>query len=229
MIFEKLKADADSHLGQDSTKCIVSVPANFNSLQRTAVMNSARLAGLDPKIAPSPTLSTVSRFNDTILNMQDVNAAIVVFGGSSFDVSIACLDSGLIEIKGTIGNPYLGGEDFDNEIVNHCIIKFEEQTGVNCRAHPKAMRRLKNEAEKIKRVLTAATSAEIILDSLAEGEDFELSMTREFFEHINQKNFAKIVPLLEELLSIAKVSVDKIKHLIMVGGSSRIPYVSKTI
>ena len=125
MIFEKLKADADLYLVQNTTSCNVSVPANFNTLQRTAIMNSARLAGLEPRLIPSPSLSTVSKFcHESIEDFDEVYAAVVVFGGSSFDISIALIDKCVVEIAATIGDPYLGGEDFDNEIVSHCIDKF---------------------------------------------------------------------------------------------------------
>jgi len=225
MILMKLKEYAETHLGHKVKDAVITVPAYFDNRQRQATRDAGDIAGLNVlRIVNEPTAAALAYGVDKD-GASDRMTLIIDLGGGTFDVTILCMDSGVLEVKATNGDTHLGGEDFDHEVVMFCVEQFKKEMSIDCKDDAKAMRRLKSEVEKNKKVLSSAMSAEINLDALKDGEDFSYNMTRSKFEEINKKHFDKIVPVIEACLKDAGVSKDKIHDVVMVGGSTRIPAV----
>lgn len=146
-------------------------------------------------------------------------------GGGTFDVSLLTIDDGIFEVKATAGDTHLGGEDFDNKLVEYCAADFLKRKGIDIRSNPRAMRRLRTQAEKAKRILSSSAQTTIEVDSLAESEDYSITITRAKFEELCMTMFKETIPPVEKVLRDSQMSKNQIHDVVLVGGSTRIPKV----
>ena len=230
MVLQKLKKTADDFLGKEVKDAIVTVPAYFNDSQRQATKDAGTISGLNVlRIINEPTAAAIAYGLDKQANKKEENVLIFDLGGGTFDVSLLALEEGLFEVKATNGNTHLGGEDFDNRLVEYCAGEFRRKTGIDIKSNAKALRRVRASAEKAKRALSAATQATVDIDALMEGEDLNVVITRSKFEDLCMDLFKKCMPPLENVLKDAKMSKSQIDEVVLVGGSTRIPKIQQMV
>ena len=224
MILSKLKADAESYLGEKVTEAVITVPAYFDDSQRQATKDAGKIAGLEVKrIINEPTAAALAYGLD---KKKDEKIAVFDLGGGTFDVSILELGDGVFEVKSTNGDTHLGGEDFDIVIVNHLLDVVKKEHDVDLKGDAQAMQRLKEAAEKAKIELSSAQSSEINLPFLAEGPlNFEYELTRSKLEQLVEELIKKTVAPCENALKDAKLKAADIDEVILVGGMTRMPAV----
>ena len=229
IILQYMKNIAETYLGRKVTNAIITVPAYFNDAQRQATKDAGRIAGLNVlRMINEPTSAALAYrlFNEV---KEDKIALVFDLGGGTFDVSIVNVGEDACEVISTRGDTHLGGGDFDNELMNYCIQEFKNNTGVDILKNEKAKRRLKNECEKAKILLSSAKETTIDLDSLAEGEDLNLEITRALFESKIKKYLDQCIQCIKEALDDAKLKPSQIDVIVLVGGSSKIPIVQKML
>ncbi len=231
MILSKIKADAEAFLGEKVTEAIITVPAYFDDSQRQATKDAGKIAGLEVKrIINEPTAAALAYGLDKKSEEQ-----IVVFdlGGGTFDVSILEIGDGVFEVKSTNGDTHLGGEDFDNVIVNFLCDEFKKESGVDIRTDAAAMQRVKDEAEKAKKELSSATSTDINLPFLSADADgpkhFEFTLTRAKMEELVSPLLERLAEPVEKALKDAKLEAKDIDEVVMVGGMTRMPAVIEKV
>ena len=232
MILGDLKKTAESYLGEKVTKAVITVPAYFNDAQRQATKNAGKIAGLEvERIINEPTAAALAYGLDKQENLHTV--LVYDLGGGTFDVSILELGDGVFEVKSTSGNNRLGGDDFDNRIVNYLVETFKKENGVDLTKDKMAMQRLKDAAEKAKKDLSGVTTTQISLPFISQGSDgplhLELSLTRAKFEDLNKDLVDSTLEPVRKALSDAKLTKKDINKVILVGGSTRIPCVQELI
>jgi heat shock protein 1/8 len=229
MILVKMKEIAESYLGHDVKKAVITVPAYFNDAQRQATKDAGLIAGLDVlRILNEPTAAALAYGLDKNLKSEK-NVLIFDLGGGTFDVSILCIDEGVFEVKSTGGDTHLGGEDFDSRIVEYCIKDFNKKNNTDISSNSKAVRRLRTACEKAKRTLSNSTNAVIDLDSLHDGIDYNITLTRARFENICSDLFTKCMKTVDNVLSDSKLSKSEIHDIVLVGGSTRIPKIQEML
>lgn len=231
MVLSKIKADAEAFLGEKVTEAIITVPAYFDDSQRQATKDAGKIAGLEVKrIINEPTAAALAYGLDKKGEEQ-----IVVFdlGGGTFDVSILEIGDGVFEVKSTNGDTHLGGEDFDNIIVNFLCDEFKKESGIDIKNDAAAMQRVKDEAEKAKKELSSATSTDINLPFLsadAEGpKHFEYTLTRAKLEELVEPLLDRLAEPVEKALKDAKLKASDIDEVVMVGGMTRMPAVVEKV
>lgn len=231
MVLSKIKADAEAFLGEKVTEAIITVPAYFDDSQRQATKDAGKIAGLEVKrIIPEPTAAALAYG----LNKKD-NEKIAVFdlGGGTFDISILELGDGVFEVKATNGDTHLGGEDFDNVIVNYLCDEFKKESGIDIKKEPAAMQRIKDEAEKAKKELSSTTSVEINLPFLTADADgpkhFEHTLTRAKLEELVADLLDRLEQPVRNALKDAKLDTKDINEIVMVGGMTRMPAVVEKV
>ncbi|MGB9791102.1 MAG: molecular chaperone DnaK [Thermacetogeniaceae bacterium] len=231
MILQKLKADAEAYLGEKITKAVITVPAYFTDSQRQATKDAGRIAGLDVlRIINEPTAAALAYGLD-----KEEDQTILVFdlGGGTFDVSILELGDGVFEVKATSGNNYLGGDDFDERIINYLVSEFKKDTGIDLSKDRVAMQRLKDAAEKAKHELSSMMQTTISLPYItatAEGPlHLEMTLTRAKFEELIRDLVEKTIEPVHQALSDAGLEPKDIDKVLLVGGSTRVPLVQETI
>ncbi len=232
MILKKLKEDAENYLGEKITKAVITVPAYFNDSQRQATKDAGRIAGLEVlRIINEPTASTLAYgFN------KDEENRILVYdlGGGTFDVSILETGEGVFEVKATAGDTHLGGDDWDQRIIDWLIQEFKEQEGIDLSKDRMAMQRLKDAAERAKIELSGLKETEINLPFIAAGEDgqprhLSVTLTRAKFEAMTKDLLERTVQPMKQALSDAKLSPEDIDKVILVGGATRMPMVQQLV
>ena len=229
MVLQKMKATAESYLGTKVTDAVITVPAYFNDSQRQATKDAGLIAGLNVlRIINEPTAAALAYGLDKKTGGEK-NVLIFDCGGGTHDLSVLTLDDGIFEVKATAGDTHLGGEDFDNSIVDYCVQEFKKKTKIDISSNAKALRRLRTSCERAKRTLSSATQAQIEVDSLAEGNDFSNTLTRAKFESLCEPFFRRCIGPLDGLLKDAKMSKEQIHEIVMVGGSSRIPKIREML
>lgn len=228
MILSKIKADAEAFSGEKVNEAVITVPAYFDDSQRQATKDAGKIAGLEVKrIINEPTAAALAYG----LDKKDKNETVVVFdlGGGTFDVSVLELGDGVFEVKSTHGDTHLGGEDFDNRIVNHFLDEIKKEHSKDLRENAMAMQRLKEEAEKAKKELSTAQTAEINLPFLDQGDDgpinFEYSLTRAKLNDLVKDLIERTAAPCEKALKDAKLTAKDIDEVILVGGMTRMPEV----
>ncbi|MBQ6130491.1 molecular chaperone DnaK [Candidatus Saccharibacteria bacterium] len=231
MVLSKIKADAEAFLGEKVTEAIITVPAYFDDSQRQATKDAGKIAGLEVKrIIPEPTAAALAYG----LNKND-NEKIAVFdlGGGTFDVSILELGDGVFEVKATNGDTHLGGEDFDNLIVNFLCDEFKHESGIDIKTEAAAMQRIKDEAEKAKKELSSAKEVEINLPFLTADADgpkhFEYTLTRAKLEELVKDLLDRLEDPVKKALKDAKLETKEIDEIVMVGGMTRMPAVVEKV
>ena len=228
MILGYLKEYAERYLGEKVDKAVITVPAYFNDAQRQATKNAGKIAGLQvERIINEPTAAALAYGLE-----KDHSGTILVYdlGGGTFDVSILELGDGVFEVKSSAGNGHLGGDDFDNRIVEYLVSEFKKENGVDLSKDKMAMQRLKESAEKAKKELSGVVSAQISAPFIAKGDDGEplhldITLSRAKFEDLIRDLVEETIPPVRDALKEAKLSASQIDKVILVGGSTRIPMV----
>jgi len=231
-ILMKLKSDAEAYLGEKVSEAVITVPAYFNDSQRQATKNAGKIAGLDVKrIINEPTAAALAYGIDK----QDNTHTVLVYdlGGGTFDVSILELGDGIFEVKSTSGNNHLGGDDFDQRIMDYLVSEFKKDNGVDLSKDKMAMQRIKDAAEKAKKDLSGMTTAQISIPFIAQNDGgplhLEVSLTRSKFEELNMDLFESTLGPVKTALKDAKLKPSDINKVLLVGGSTRIPYIQELV
>ncbi|KAF5663120.1 hsp70 [Fusarium heterosporum] len=209
MILTKMRETAESYLGETVNNAVVTVPAYFNDSQRQATKDAGLIAGLNVE--------------------GERNVLIYDLGGGTFDVSLLTIEEGIFEVKSTAGDTHLGGEDFDNRLVNHFVNEFKRKYKKDLSTNVRALRRLRTACERAKRTLSSSAQTSIEIDSLFEGIDFYTSITRARFEELCQDLFRSTIQPVDRVLTDAKIDKSLVHEIVLVGGSTRIPRVQKLI
>ena len=231
MVLVKMKETAEAYLGYQVRDAVVTVPAYFNDSQRQATKDAGVIAGLNiTRIINEPTAAAIAYGLDKKSSSKgEKNILIFDLGGGTFDVSILSIDDGIFEVKATAGDTHLGGEDFDNRMVEHFIQEFKRKHKKDISGNKRALRRLRTACERAKRTLSSAAQANIEIDSFAEGIDFYTSITRARFEELCSDLFKGTLEPVEKALRDSKLDKSSIDEMVLVGGSSRIPKVQKLL
>jgi heat shock protein 1/8 len=229
MVLVKMKETAEAFLGKPVKDAVVTVPAYFNDSQRQATKDAGTIAGLNVlRIINEPTAAAIAYGLDK-KGQGERNVLIFDLGGGTFDVSILTIEDGIFEVKSTAGDTHLGGEDFDNRMVDHFVAEFKRKHKKDLTSNPRALRRLRTACERAKRTLSSSTQASIEIDSLFEGIDFYTSLTRARFEELNADLFRSTMDPVEKSLRDAKMDKSAVHEIVLVGGSTRIPKVQKLL
>ncbi len=231
MILSKLKADAEAFLGESVTEAVITVPAYFDDSQRQATKDAGKIAGLEVKrIINEPTAAALAY---GLESKKEEKIAVFDLGGGTFDVSVLELGDGVFEVKSTNGDTHLGGEDFDNRIVNHFIEEFKKESGVDLKGDNAAMQRLKDEAEKAKKELSSTNEYEINLPFITADADgpkhFELKLTRAKLEELVKDLIDRLAEPVEKALKDAGLKASEINEVVLVGGMTRMPAVVEKV
>lgn len=231
MVLSKIKADAEAFLGEKVTEAIITVPAYFDDSQRQATKDAGKIAGLEVKrIINEPTAAALAY---GLESKKDEKIVVFDLGGGTFDVSVLELGDGVFEVMSTNGDTHLGGEDFDNIIVNYLVDEFKKESGVDIRGDSAAMQRVKDEAEKAKKELSSSTSTDINLPFLSADADgpkhFEHTLTRAKLEELVEPLLDRLAKPVEKALKDAKLDTKDIDEIVMVGGMTRMPAVIEKV
>jgi L1 cell adhesion molecule like protein len=229
MILAKMKETAENFIGEPVKQAVVTVPAYFNDSQRQATKDAGRIASLEVlRIINEPTAAAIAYGLDKE-SKEETNVLIFDLGGGTFDVSLLTIDDGVFEVMATAGDTHLGGEDFDNNLVEHCAQKFKNETGLDCKKNARSMRRLRTQCEACKRALSSGVRAMVEVDSLFEGEDCSITVTRAKFEALCQEEFDKVLKPVQKVLQDSKISKKDVDEVVLVGGSTRIPKIQEKL
>uniref|UniRef100_A0AC35TX83 Heat shock protein 70 n=1 Tax=Rhabditophanes sp. KR3021 TaxID=114890 RepID=A0AC35TX83_9BILA len=230
MVLIKMKETAEAYLGQTVKDAVITVPAYFNDSQRQATKDAGAIAGLNVlRIINEPTAAAIAYGLDKDKGGKEAAVLIFDLGGGTFDVSILSIDSGIFEVLSTAGDTHLGGEDFDNRMVDHFVAEFKRKHKKDLSTNPRALRRLRTACERAKRTLSSSTQASIEIDSLFDGIDFYTNITRARFEELCADLFRSTMDPVEKALRDAKKDKGQINEIVLVGGSTRIPKVQKLL
>jgi len=230
MILQKLKADAEAYLGVKITKAVITTPAYFNDAQRQATKDAGKIAGLDVlRIINEPTASALAYGID---KEKDATVLVYDLGGGTFDVSILTLGDGVFEVKSTSGNNFLGGDDFDKRVIDYLVEEFRKKEGIDLRTDPIAMQRLRDAAENAKIELSQKVKTNINLPYITSGPTgpkfLDIDLSRAKFEQLIGDLVESTVPPVKQALTDAKMTPENIDHVLLVGGSTRVPLVQET-
>lgn len=229
MVLTKMKETAEAYLGKTVTNAVVTVPAYFNDSQRQATKDAGTIAALNVlRIINEPTAAAIAYGLDK-KGSKESNVLIFDLGGGTFDVSILTIEDGIFEVKSTAGDTHLGGEDFDNRMVNHFVLEFKRKYKKELTSNKRSLRRLRTACERAKRILSSSTQASVEIDSLFEGIDFYTSITRARFEELCADLFRATLDPVEKALRDAKMDKGAVHEIVLVGGSTRIPKVQKLL
>jgi molecular chaperone DnaK len=231
MILSKIKADAEAFLGEKVTEAVITVPAYFDDSQRQATKDAGKIAGLEVKrIINEPTAAALAYGLDT---KKEEKIAVFDLGGGTFDVSVLELGDGVFEVRSTNGDTHLGGEDFDNRIVNHFLDVFKQTEGIDLKGDKAAMQRLKDEAEKAKKELSSTPETEINLPFITADADgpkhFEYKLTRSKLEDLVKDLIERLVEPVEKAIKDADLKASDIDEVVLVGGMTRMPAVVEKV
>jgi len=231
MVLVKMKQTAEAYLGKTVSKAVITVPAYFNDAQRQATKDAGRIAGLNVlRIINEPTAAAIAYGLDKgTQSKSEKNVLIFDLGGGTFDVSLLTIDEGVFEVKATAGDTHLGGEDFDNALVDHFVKEFKRKYKHDLTKSNRAMRRLRSQCERAKRTLSAAHRATVEIDSLYEGEDFHSTITRARFEDLCGAYFRNCLDPVRKVLQDSQISKNEVHDVVLVGGSTRIPKIQSLI
>ncbi len=231
MILQKLKADAENYLGEPVTEAVITVPAYFNDAQRQATKDAGKIAGLDVKrIINEPTAAALAYGLD---NEKEQKIMVYDLGGGTFDVSIIEIGDGVIEVLSTNGDTHLGGDDFDQKIIDWMLVEFKNQEGIDLSGDKMAMQRLKEAAEKAKKELSSATTTNInlpFITATAEGpKHFDMNLTRAKFEELVHDLIERTAIPVQNAMKDAGLNYNEIAKVLLVGGSTRVPAVQEKV
>lgn len=229
MVLTKMKETAEQFLGTKVQNAVITVPAYFNDSQRQATKDAGVIAGLNVlRIINEPTAAAIAYGLDK-KSGGERNVLIYDLGGGTFDVSLLTIEDGIFEVKATAGDTHLGGEDFDNRVVNHFVQEFKRKFKKDLSSNARALRRLRTACERAKRTLSSTAQTSIEIDSLFEGIDFYTTLTRARFEELNQDLFRSTMDPVEKVLRDSKIDKSSVHEIVLVGGSTRIPKIQKMV
>jgi L1 cell adhesion molecule like protein len=229
MVLVKMKQTAEAFLGTTVKNAVVTVPAYFNDQQRQATKDAGAIAGLNVlRIINEPTAAAIS-YGLEKKTKKEMNVLIFDLGGGTFDVSLLSIDEGIFEVKATAGDTHLGGEDFDQRMMEYLMKEFKRKHNADISKNDRALRRLRTACERAKRTLSSSTTATIEIDSLHEGNDFNTTITRARFEDLCADYFRNTLQPVEKVLKDSGISKSQIHEVVLVGGSTRIPKVQQLI
>ena len=229
MVLTKMKEIAETFIGEDVKDAVITVPAYFGDAQRQATKDAGAIAGLNVlRIINEPTAAAIAYGMD---NKSSKEKHVLIFdcGGGTHDVTLLSIEDGIFEVKATAGDSHLGGEDFDNYLVNHFKQEFKRKYKKDISDNPRAIRRLRTACERAKRTLSSSTQTTLEIDSLYDGTDFMTSITRARFEELCSDVFAKTMTPVQKVLQDSKMSKGDVDEIILVGGSTRIPKIQKML
>jgi len=228
MVLSKMKEVAEAYLGKKITHAVVTVPAYFNDAQRQATKDAGTISGMTVmRIINEPTAAAIAYG----LDKKEGEKNILVFdlGGGTFDVSLLTIDNGVFEVVSTNGDTHLGGEDFDQRVVDHFVKLYKKKKGVDIRKDNRAVQKLRREVEKAKRALSSQHQVKLEIESLFDGEDFSETLTRARFEELNMDLFRGTLKPVQQVLQDADLTKNEIDEIVLVGGSTRIPKVQQLV
>uniref|UniRef100_H2Z066 Uncharacterized protein n=1 Tax=Ciona savignyi TaxID=51511 RepID=H2Z066_CIOSA len=228
MVLGKMKDIAEAYLGKTVTHAVVTVPAYFNDAQRTATKDAGIIAGLNVmRIINEPTAAAIAYG----LDKREGEKNILVFdlGGGTFDVSLLTIDNGVFEVISTNGDTHLGGEDFDQRVMEHFMKLYKKKKGKDVRRDNRAVQKLRREVEKAKRALSSAQVATVEIESFFEGDDFSETLTRAKFEELNNDLFRSTIQPVKKVLEDADLTTKDVDEVVLVGGSTRIPKIQQLV
>jgi len=227
MVLGKMKEIAESYLGKSVTHAVVTVPAYFNDAQRQATKDAGVIAGLKvARILNEPTAAAIAYGMD---EKEESTILVYDLGGGTFDVTLLTVDDGVFEVLATAGDTHLGGEDFDQRVMDHFLKQWKKQKGSDASQDKRAVQKLRREVEKAKRTLSTQHQAKIEIESFHDGEDFSETLTRAKFENLNMDLFRKTMEPVEKVLKDSGLSKREIDEIVLVGGSTRIPKVQQLL
>jgi len=231
MVLTKMKETAEAYLGKKVDKSVITVPAYFNDAQRQATKDAGRIAGLKVlRIINEPTAAAIAYGLDkNNESSAEKNVLIFDLGGGTFDVSLLTIDEGVFEVKATAGDTHLGGEDFDNVLVDHFVKEFKRKHKSDLTKNNRSMRRLRSQCERAKRTLSAAHRATVEIDSLFDGVDFHSTITRARFEDLCGTYFRNCLDPVKKVLTDSGMAKSEVHDVVLVGGSTRIPKIQALI
>jgi len=228
MVLVKMKETAEAYLGKKVTHAVVTVPAYFNDAQRQATKDAGAIAGLTVmRIINEPTAAAIAYGMDK--KEGEKNVLVFDLGGGTFDVSLLTIDNGVFEVVSTNGDTHLGGEDFDQRVMEHFIKLYKKKKGKDLRKDNRAVQKLRREVEKAKRALSSAHQVRIEVESMFEGEDFTETLTRAKFEELNMDLFRSTMKPVQKVLEDADMQKKDVDEIVLVGGSTRIPKVQQLV
>merc|ERR1712088_731191 len=228
MVLVKMKETAEAFLGKKVTHAVVTVPAYFNDAQRQAAKDAGSIAGLTVmRIINEPTAAAIAYGMDK--KEGEKNVLVFDLGGGTFDVSLLTIDNGVFEVVATNGDTHLGGEDFDQRVMDHFIKLYKKKKGKDLRKDVRAVQKLRREVEKAKRALSAAHQVRVEVESLFEGEDFSETLTRAKFEELNMDLFRGTLKPVQKVLEDADLTKKEVDEIVLVGGSTGIPKVQSLV
>lgn len=229
LVLQKMKQIASNYLGYEVTDAVITIPAYFNDAQRQATADAGKIAGLNVlRIINEPTAAALAYGMDK-LSVSGKNILIFDMGGGTHDVTLLNMSNGVFEVKATSGDAHLGGEDIDNKLVNFCIDDFKRKNKVDIRSNMRSVRSLKSACEKAKRTLSTSTTTTITVDSLFDGIDYECKITRAKLQELSNDIFKRALAPVERVLSDANIDKSNVDDIILVGGSTRIPYIKELL
>merc|ERR1711902_15373 len=228
MVLTKMKETAEAYLGQAVNNAVVTVPAYFNDAQRQATKDAGVIAGMTVmRIINEPTAAAIAYGMDK--KEGEKNVLVFDLGGGTFDVSLLTIDNGVFEVVATNGDTHLGGEDFDQRVMDHFIKLYKKKKGKDLRKDTRAVQKLRREVEKAKRALSAAHQVRVEVESLFEGEDFSETLTRAKFEELNMDLFKGTLKPVQKVLEDSDLTKKDIDEIVLVGGSTRIPKIQSLV
>ncbi|KID99199.1 heat shock protein 70, partial [Metarhizium majus ARSEF 297] len=230
MVLTKMKEIAETKLGKKVEKAVITVPAYFNDNQRQATKDAGAIAGLNVlRIINEPTAAAIAYGLGSGKSEKERNVLIYDLGGGTFDVSLLNIQGGVFTVKATAGDTHLGGQDFDTNLLDHCRTAFTRKTKKDLSGDARALRRLRTACERAKRTLSSGAQATIEIDSLFDGEDFTMTITRARFEELNAKAFSGTLEPVAQVLKDAAIEKSAVDEIVLVGGSTRIPKIQKLL
>lgn len=228
MVLGKMKETAEAYLGKKVTHAVVTVPAYFNDAQRQATKDAGTISGLNVmRIINEPTAAAIAYGLDK--KEGEKNVLVFDLGGGTFDVSLLTIDNGVFEVVSTNGDTHLGGEDFDQRVMDHFIKLYKKKKGKDIRKDNRAVQKLRREVEKAKRALSSSHQVRIEIESFFDGEDFSESLTRAKFEELNMDLFRSTMKPVQKVLEDADMNKKDVDEIVLVGGSTRIPKVQQLV
>lgn len=235
MILSEMRVAASKHLGEEVKDAVITVPAHFSNQQRQATKDAGRIAGLNVRrIINEPTAAALAYgLHDSTSSSEKGNVVIFDLGGGTFDVTCLTMNEGVLEVKATGGDTHLGGEDFDQHVVKWCLAQLEATRGVEfvekLQQSNRSMSRLRRAVETAKRNLSTTQSVDIEVDCLFEDVDFTATLTRSEFEELNAKLFQRCLDTVKSVLVDAQVEIDDVSDVVLVGGSTRVPFLQTSL
>ncbi|ORY23150.1 heat shock protein 70 [Neocallimastix californiae] len=230
MILKEMKRTAEDYIGNEINNAVITVPAYFNNAQRKATKEAGEMAGLNVlRIVNEPTAAAIAYGFDKLKSKDNTNILVIDIGGGTLDVSLLTIKDKNFEVKATSGDTHLGGEDFDNRLVDHFVNEFKNKYEKDLTTNSRAMRRLKANCKRMKRILSKSEMAELSIEYLYDDINFVSYITRSKFEELNKDLFKKIIIFIENVINDSGISKSNIEEIILVGGSSRIPKIQSLI